>query len=108
MEELGQANVGEEILTPILGVRPGVILQKHLSPQLLGDAQPLQRAEARNALPPIGILRLTDRSPIAADELADATCDHACHCKRFYTEASMARRGRASCSWTWSLCEPAA
>ena len=45
MEELGQAHVGEEILTPVSGVRPGGVLQERMAPQLVSDAQALQRSE---------------------------------------------------------------
>ena len=65
MEDLGQACVGEEVLAPILGVRPGGIPQERLTPQLLGDAQALPRPEASDALAPICVLGLTRRAPVA-------------------------------------------
>ena len=43
MEELGQAHVGEEILTPVRGVWPGAVLQERLAPQLIRDAETLER-----------------------------------------------------------------
>ena len=76
MEELGQTRVGEEILTPVSGVRPGGVLQERLAPQLLGDAQALPRSEARDALAPVRVLGLARRAPVAGDELANTACDH--------------------------------
>ena len=76
MKELGEAHVGEEILTPVVGVRPGGIPQERLAPQFLGDAQALQRSQAGDALAPVQVLGLARRGPVAGDEFANAACDH--------------------------------
>lgn len=76
METLGEAHVGEEILTPIGGARPGRVLQERLAPQLLGDAQALQGAEASDPFAPVRVLRIARRGPVAGDELANTACDH--------------------------------
>jgi len=62
MEELGQAHVGEEILTPVSGVRPGRDLQERLAAQLLGDAQALQRSEACDAFASVRVLGVARQS----------------------------------------------
>ena len=76
MEELGEAQVCLEILTPIVGMRPAGMLREHLTPQLLGNAERLDRSEARDALAPVGVLGLTRRAPISRDELANPSRNH--------------------------------
>ena len=76
MEELGDAYVEEEILTPVRRARPGRVLEERLASQLVGDAQALQRSEARDALAPVRILGLAYRAPVAGHELANTACDH--------------------------------
>ena len=56
MEPLGQADVCDEILPPVGGARPAGVLRDHLTPQLLGNAQALQRPEASDALSPVRVL----------------------------------------------------
>jgi len=76
MEEGGEALVCLEIPTSVIGVRPARMLQLHLSPELLGDAECLDRSEARDALTPVGVLRLAHRGPIPGDEVANPAGDH--------------------------------
>ena len=76
MEPLGQADVCDEILPPVGGARPAGVLRDHLTPQLLGNAQALQRPEASDALSPVRVLGLTHRAPVAGHELADAAGNH--------------------------------
>lgn len=65
-EQFGQAHVREQISIAIRGIGPVGILQKRLPAQLVSDAQPFQRPQARDALGPVGILRCSGRRPVAA------------------------------------------
>ena len=56
-EELGEAYVREDIVTPVRGMWPARVLQKGLLPQLFGDAKALERSEARDTLGPVLVLR---------------------------------------------------
>ena len=53
------------------------MLREDLTPQLLGDAERLDRSEARDTLAPIGVFGLPSRAPISSDVLADPSCNHA-------------------------------
>lgn len=68
--------MSEQVLPPVRRAGPGGILGERLETQLLGDAQPFQRAEAGDAVAPVRILRVPNRLPVAADEFANAACDH--------------------------------
>lgn len=76
MEKLGQARVGEQILTPIIRVGPGGVPQERLAAQLFGDAQALHGSEARDALAPVRVLGLARRAPVAGDERPNSACNH--------------------------------
>lgn len=64
MQSLGEAHVIEHIPTAVFGVRPAGVLQERLSPQLVGDAQALQRSEAGDALAPVRVFGLARRAPV--------------------------------------------
>jgi hypothetical protein len=66
----------EEIPAPLTGVRPAGLLQERLTPQFIGDAQALERSEARHTPGPVLVLRLAGGLPVASDELANTACDH--------------------------------
>ncbi len=76
-EEIGEAFVSAEVPPPIVGTRPARMLREDLTPQLLGDAERLDRSEARDTLAPIGVFGLPSRAPISSDVLADPSCNHA-------------------------------
>ena len=68
--------MGEEILVPVRGVGPGRVLHASLAPQVVGDAQSLQRAEPRDPLAPVVVLGVARLGPAAGDELLDAALNH--------------------------------
>ena len=76
MEELGESRVRLEIPAPIVGMRPVGMLPEYLAPKLLGDAERLDRSEARDTLAPVGVFGITRRAPISGDELTNSPRDH--------------------------------
>ncbi len=99
MKELSEAHVGEEIVTPVGGVRPRGVLQQRLAPQLLSDAQALPRSEARDALAPVRVLGLTRGAPVAGDELPNTACDHDFILARYLAPGQQAPMHSGLCRW---------
>src|SRR5437867_2549473 len=64
-KESGQAHVRGEVVAPVVRVRPCAMLHERLSPQLVGDAEPLKGPEATDALGPVGILGFAHGAPVA-------------------------------------------
>jgi len=57
-------------------VWPAGVLQERLSPQLIGDAQTLERPKPRDPLAPVRVLGFARGAPVAGDEFANAARDH--------------------------------
>ena len=69
-------HVRQEIRVSVGGAGPGRVLRKNLPPQLVGDAQPLEWAETRDALAPIGVLARARGTPISVRKIANRASDH--------------------------------
>lgn len=76
MEESGEALVCLEIPTAVVGGRPVWMLQLRLTSELLGDAECLDRSQARDTLSPVGVFGLAHRGPIPGDEVANPVSNH--------------------------------
>lgn len=76
MEQPGKMGVRVEVAASVFRRRPARMLQEHLSAELVGDAERLERSETPDPLAPVGILGFARGAPIPRDELANPSCDH--------------------------------
>lgn len=75
-EEIGQADVRQQILVSVRRAGPGRVQREHLASEFLGDTKLLDRAETRDALTPVRILALARCIPISVRQFPNRSRDH--------------------------------
>ena len=64
MQQRREAQMGLEIGAPVGGMRPTRILQLRVTAQLIGHAQPFERADGHHSIAPVPVFGLAGRTPV--------------------------------------------
>ena len=73
----GKSGVEGQIGLARIGIRPAGITLEHLTPEIIRDTEALECTETPDALAPVLLLAPASGLPVADDELADPSGDHA-------------------------------
>lgn len=77
MKPLSEPDVRVEVLASILGTGPAGTLRDRLAPQLLGDAERLEEAQALDTGAPVLVLGPARPAPIPRHKISNPSRDHA-------------------------------